>query len=73
MYVKNASATGAFISMVAGMGSWITMEFGPQWGWMNELPIATFIPALGISILGYYAGSFFKIVFFESGIKTNMN
>lgn len=61
LYAKKASATGAFFSMVLGMGSWIILEFGPGWGMFEELPIATFIPALAVSILAYYTGSLFRL------------
>lgn len=65
LYAKKASASGAFFSMFLGMLSWLIMEFGPSLGWFDEMAIATFIPALGISIAGYYLGKVVKIGYFE--------
>lgn len=73
LYAKNGSATGAFLSMTMGMTCWIILEFGPGWGIMEELPIATFIPALGVSILGYLIGRYFPIEFFESDKLNTIN
>lgn len=65
LYSKKSSASGAFLSMVLGMSTWIILEFGPSWGIINELPIAVFLLALGASILGYFLGFFFPLKYFE--------
>lgn len=66
LYFKKTKATAAFFAMIFGMGSWLIFEFGPSWGIINEIPIATFLPALGISILFYWIGTLKPIQYFET-------
>lgn len=54
LYSKKATATGAMLSMLLGMGSWIILEK------IMELPIAAFIPALGISITAMIMGNYYE-------------
>ena len=51
LYAGRATASGAMLAMVGGFATWVVFEF------LFPLPVPSFLPALGVSLLGMVLGN----------------